>query len=160
MGEGLGGPVTAAISAMADRPMTAGTLTIFIIFAIALIAFMAIGIPSLKRVRRRAQQASPTMTMRFSVGAPPQQVDIEYTQQTQTLVARVDGEERLKRALSQGFNREDSVEFDVGVNVKHKVRMAVERQRLYGGVSPQQFTATVDGQVVAHGQSTLPRRSP
>ena len=117
-----------------------------------------ITVPFALLARRKANRAGPTMTMRFRVGVDEtHSVDVAFTQPTERLVVRVDDHQVIDQSFAAGFRLARSVEFSVGSNELHTVTISKTRQRLYGGLNPQQFTATVDGTQVAAAESRYRR---
>lgn len=123
---------------------------------IAIIVAMTVPLALLER--RKADRVGPTMTMSFRVGVDEvHTVEVAFTQPTERLIVRIDDQQVIDQSFAAGFRLARSLEFGVGSREQHTVTITKTRQRLYGGLNPQQFTAIVDGTPVAAGESRFHR---
>ena len=114
----------------------------------------AIMIPIGLRLIRFRKTLPPSMSMSFAVGTKEKHsVEIAFRQSAELLTVEVDGVQIIDQSFAAGFKLTRSLEWNVGVGERHAVRLTKTRERLYGGLRPQQFVVTIDGQTISRGES-------
>ena len=141
-----------------ERDPSVAAQFVFVIGGAVVFALLvsAMTVYTIRRVNRQWKDKPPTMTMQFNVGSAQKPlVDVAFTQPTERLVVRVDGVELINQGFAAGFRLTRSVEFPVGSSEPHAVRMMKRRELIYGTSKPQQFSAYVDGNLVAEAESSF-----
>jgi hypothetical protein len=130
-----------------------------LVFVLPVVVALVVAFAIIFILSRRWSKSPPTMRATFDVGESEiHTVNVTFTQPTTRIVVETDGLQVANQTFATGLKLTRSMEFEVGEEERHVVRIEKRRSRLNANFRPQHFFVYIDGMFFEQFESQFSRR--